>query len=256
MLGITTPCVMRVKATLESQGYEVVPFHANGTSGPAMEQLIEQGKFAGVIDLSTHEVIDQQHGGLAGAPNRLEALTRTAIPAVISVGGSDYVLFESMQKAPEKYRSRPHMVHNAQMTCFAPTADEMVAAAREMIERLNRALGPTIVVLPGKGFSRPNQEGVPPVRTRGQPGRHRRVPGDAAAWTFPLLRGRPAPQRSRLRRPRRRVHGKVCSREKRPRMWPLSPDGNRTWDHDWQPAPIPDVRCAGGPPEIRRLARF
>jgi uncharacterized protein (UPF0261 family) len=159
MLGITTPCVMRVKAKLENQGYDVVPFHANGTSGPAMEQLIEQGMFEGVIDLSTHEVIDHQNGGLAGAPNRMEALTRTEIPAVVSVGGSDYVLFESVQKAPEKYRGRPHMVHNAQMTCFAPTPDEMVAAAREMIGRLNRALGSTTVVLPAKGFARPNQEG-------------------------------------------------------------------------------------------------
>jgi len=159
MLGITTPCVMRIKATLEGQGYEVVPFHANGTSGPAMEGLIRQGKFAGVIDLSTHEVIDQQHGGLAGAPNRLEALTRTAIPAVVSVGGSDYLLFESVQKAPEKYRSCAQMVHNAQMTCFAPTPEEMVAAAREMVERLNRALGPTVVVLPRRGFSNPNREG-------------------------------------------------------------------------------------------------
>jgi uncharacterized protein (UPF0261 family) len=161
MLGITTPCVMRVKTILESQGYDVVPFHANGTSGPAMEQLIEQGMFEGVIDLSTHEVIDNQHGGLAGAPNRMEALTQTSIPAVVSVGGSDYVLFESIQKAPEKYRQRRHMVHNAQMTCFAPTPEEMVAAAREMIERLNRAKGPVIVLLPGQGFSRPNQEGAP-----------------------------------------------------------------------------------------------
>jgi uncharacterized protein (UPF0261 family) len=159
MLGITTPCVMRVKAELESLGYEVVPFHANGTSGPAMEQLIERGKFAGVVDLSTHEVIDQQHGGLAGAPGRMEALTRVRIPAVVSVGGSDYLLFESVQKAPEKYRNRAQMVHNAQMTCFAPTPGEMVAAAREMIERLNRALGQVVVVLPAKGFSRPNQEG-------------------------------------------------------------------------------------------------
>jgi uncharacterized protein (UPF0261 family) len=161
MLGITTPCVMRVKAELEGLGYDVVPFHANGTSGPAMEQLIEQGMFEGVIDLSTHEVIDHQHGGLAGAPNRMEALTRTTIPAVVSVGGSDYVLFESLEKAPEKYRERRHMVHNAQMTCFAPTPEEMVAAAQEMIERLNRAQGPVIVLLPREGFSRPNQKGAP-----------------------------------------------------------------------------------------------
>jgi uncharacterized protein (UPF0261 family) len=159
MLGITTPCVMSVKAVLEAQGYDVVPFHANGTSGPAMEQLIEQGMFEGIIDLSPHEVIDHQNGGLAGAPNRMEALTRTEIPAVVSVGGSDYLLFESVEKAPDKYRNRQRMVHNAQMTCFAPTPGEMVDAAREMIGRLNQALGPTIVVLPRKGFSRPNQEG-------------------------------------------------------------------------------------------------
>jgi uncharacterized protein (UPF0261 family) len=30
-----------------------------------------------------------------------------------------------------------------------------------MIERLNRAQGPIIVVLPARGFSRPNQEGAP-----------------------------------------------------------------------------------------------
>ncbi len=159
MLGITTPCVMRIKARLEAAGYEVVPFHANGTSGPAMEKLIEEGRFQAVIDLSTHEVIDNLYGGLAGAPNRLEALTRCAIPAVVSVGGSDYLLFETLQKAPPEYQGRPHMVHNAQMTCLAPTPAEMVAAAQEMIGRLNRAQGPMIFVLPQKGFSDPNQEG-------------------------------------------------------------------------------------------------
>jgi len=159
MLGITTPCVMRIKALLESQGYDLVPFHANGTSGPAMEQLIEEGMFEGVIDLSPHEVIDNQNGGLAGAPNRMTAYTRRAIPTIVAPGGSDYLLFESMAKAPPKYRDREHMVHNPQMTCFAPTPEEMVAAAREMIERLNRALGPTLVVLPSQGFSRQNQAG-------------------------------------------------------------------------------------------------
>ena len=161
MLGITTPCVMRVKATLEGLGYDVVPFHANGTSGPAMEQLIEQGEFVGLIDLSTHEVIDQQHGGLAGAPNRMDVLTRVALPAVVSAGGSDYLLFESVEKAPAEYRDRARVVHNKQMTCFAPTPDEMVAAAREMIERLNRALGPAIVLLPAQGFSMQNKAGLP-----------------------------------------------------------------------------------------------
>ncbi len=47
MLGVTTPCVMRIKTLLEEKEYEVVPFHANGTGGPAMEEMIKAGKFIG-----------------------------------------------------------------------------------------------------------------------------------------------------------------------------------------------------------------
>ncbi|MBC7259327.1 MAG: Tm-1-like ATP-binding domain-containing protein [Chloroflexi bacterium] len=158
-LGITTPCVMRVKAILETKGYQIVPFHANGSGGPAMEDLIEAGKFAGVIDLSVHEVIDGIYDGLAGAQNRMDALTRYAIPAVVSVGGGDYLLWESVDKAPPAYRDRPKMVHNAQMTVFQPSPEEMATAARAMIDRLNRALGPTLVIIPTVGFSDMNQPG-------------------------------------------------------------------------------------------------
>lgn len=159
MLGITTPCVMRTKETLAEEGYEVVPFHANGTGGPAMEELIAAGKFVGLIDLSTHEIIDHLNGGLAGAPNRLDVLSRYEIPAVVSAGGNDYLLFESLEKAPEAYQDRAHMVHNAQMTTFLPSPDEMRQSARTMVRRLNRALGPTLVAIPTQGFSRPNQKG-------------------------------------------------------------------------------------------------
>lgn len=158
-LGMTTPCVMRVKGHLEGLGYEVIPFHANGTGGPAMEQLIEAGRFSGVVDLSTHEIIGGMYGCLAGAPNRLEALTRYEIPAVISVGGNDYILYETIEKAPEEYRDRPVMVHNAQMTIVRPWPEQMRETGQVMVERLNRALGPTLVVLPLKGFCDPNQEG-------------------------------------------------------------------------------------------------
>ncbi len=158
-LGMTTPCVIRVKSLLEAQGYQLIPFHANGTGGPAMEDLIQAGKFAGVIDLSVHEIIDGLHNGLAGAQRRFEALTRCAIPAVISTGGNDYLLWENVDKAPEAYRNRRYMVHNAQMTVFEATTEEMIEAARVMIEPLNRALGPTLVIIPSVGFTDVNQPG-------------------------------------------------------------------------------------------------
>jgi uncharacterized protein (UPF0261 family) len=158
-LGMTASCVMRVKSLLEPQGYQIVPFQANGSGGPAMEDLILANKFVGVIDLSVHEIIDHLQGGIAGAPNRLEALSRSSIPAVISVGGVDHVLFESLDKAPADYKNRPFIVDDARTTIFQPTVNEMKAATRFLAEQLNRALGPTIVVVPSVGFSEINQPG-------------------------------------------------------------------------------------------------
>jgi uncharacterized protein (UPF0261 family) len=124
-----------------------------------METLLRQGEFVGIIDLSPHEVIDHRYGGLAGAPDRFESLTKIEVPAVVSVGGIDHLLFETLEKAPTKYHKRAHVVHHAGMTAVAPTPRQMVAAAREIIERLNRALGPTIVLLPLRGFSELNRSG-------------------------------------------------------------------------------------------------
>lgn len=161
MLGITTPCVMRLKRNLEPLGFDVVPFHAVGSGGAAMEELIEAGRFAAVIDLSTHELINHLNNGLVGTPGRFEALTRFKIPAVISVGGIGVLAFESLEKAPEKYRNRPYIVHNDQITHVRPTPEEMIEAANVMVERLNRALGPTLVIWPKKGSSEVNREGAP-----------------------------------------------------------------------------------------------
>ncbi len=159
MLGITTPCCMQIKAGMEVAGYEVVAFHASGTGGAAMEELIEAGKFVGVIDISTHELINQLYGGLTGAPHRLEALTKTNTPAVISVGGIDVLAFESLAKAPEELRGRPTVIHNAQIVHIRPKPEQMIKVAQVMAERLNRALGPTMVTIPMKGFSEYNKEG-------------------------------------------------------------------------------------------------
>src|SRR5439155_17228651 len=63
MLGNTTRGVMEVKDLLAARGYEAVIFHSNGVGGPAMEELIEQGLFAGVIDYTTDELADPLLGG-------------------------------------------------------------------------------------------------------------------------------------------------------------------------------------------------
>jgi uncharacterized protein (UPF0261 family) len=156
---MTTPCVMRLKRLLGQQGYQIAPFLTGRSGGPAMEELILAQGLTGVIDLSVHEIIDYLFGGTAGAPDRLESISRCSIPAVVSVGDMDYLQFDSLEKTPPGYHNRPHIVHDEQMTVVQPTATEMEAVARYLAEKLNLALGPTIVVVPSVGFSDVNHPG-------------------------------------------------------------------------------------------------
>lgn len=43
MFGVTTPCVNAVKEKLVKEGYETLVFHATGTGGRAMEDLVRGG---------------------------------------------------------------------------------------------------------------------------------------------------------------------------------------------------------------------
>ena len=49
MFGVTTPCVTKAREILEEAGYEVLVFHATGTGGQAMEDLVKGGFLAGVL---------------------------------------------------------------------------------------------------------------------------------------------------------------------------------------------------------------
>ena len=64
MFGNTTPAVDRARARLEARGYEVVVFHATGTGGRTMEDLVGSGYFKGVLDITTTELADEVCGGV------------------------------------------------------------------------------------------------------------------------------------------------------------------------------------------------
>ncbi|MBW2031429.1 MAG: Tm-1-like ATP-binding domain-containing protein, partial [Deltaproteobacteria bacterium] len=61
--GFITDAAMLAKECLERFGYEVIPFHANGTGGMAMEELARENTFAGILDLALHELADDLMGG-------------------------------------------------------------------------------------------------------------------------------------------------------------------------------------------------
>lgn len=161
MFGNTTPCIMHARSILVKKGYEVVVFHPNGTGGPAMEALIDQGVADGVLDLTLHEVSGELFGGIMGAPNRLEAAGRRGIPQVVGPGANDYLVMEKPEDIPPEHRHRKAFRHSREMTLVRVEAQEMVKVAEVIAERLNQATGPTTVVIPLRGFSYPSREGGP-----------------------------------------------------------------------------------------------
>ncbi len=162
MFGVTTPCVTAVRGLLEAAGCDVTVFHATGSGGRAMEGLIDDGYFAGVLDVTTTEWCDEVVGGvLTAGPTRLSAAGRRGIPQVVSVGALDMVNFGGIETVPERFRERTLYRHNATVTLMRTTADECVEIGRRIATQLNAATGPTALVLPLRGVSAIDAPGQP-----------------------------------------------------------------------------------------------
>jgi uncharacterized protein (UPF0261 family) len=158
--GNTMGAVMVCKPLLEAKGYEVVTFHANGIGGRAMEEMIDQGLFDMVLDLTTHELTDLIcDGNHNPGPDRLKAAARRGLPQVLAPGCIDYIVQGAKATLPAKYQDRATYYMNPLMTLVRTAADEMAEVGRLTAKRLNESRGPVVYVLPGKGFSLPNHPG-------------------------------------------------------------------------------------------------
>jgi len=154
MFGNTTICVGAAKKILEEAGYEVLVFHATGTGGRTMERLIETGRIAGVLDVTTTEWADQLVGGvLAAGPHRLSAAAQSGTPAVVAPGCLDMVNFWAPETIPERFNTRKFYPHNPNITLMRTTPDECAELGRILAERLNASRGPVMLLLPCKGWS-------------------------------------------------------------------------------------------------------
>ena len=163
MLGTTTPGALRCKKILEDRGFEVVTFHQNGTGGIAMDDMIREGAFQGVMDLNLHEIGDRFVGGLHGAirDDRLEAAGAVGIPQVIAPGSINYAVWGPLSSLPVELKSRKYIVHNPNLTLVRLSPEELISVGKLTAQKLNHAKGPVRVFIPLKGFSYPDRKDLP-----------------------------------------------------------------------------------------------
>lgn len=162
MLGTTTPGALRAKGTLEKKGYEVVAFHQNGTGGIAMEDMIRQMAFKGVLDINLHEIGDRFVEGLHGAirEGRLEAAGALGLPQVVAPGSINYTVQGVPDTYPEKMKRRKVFFYNQTTTLVRLTPEELEAIGKIVAQKLNKAKGPLKVFIPLKGFCFPDRQGL------------------------------------------------------------------------------------------------
>ncbi len=157
MFGNTTRLVDAARAIFEQHGYEVLVFHATGTGGRTMEDLIRDGFIAGSYDVTTTEWADELCGGVFSAgPTRLDAAGARGIPQVLAPGCLDMVNFGPQETVPARYREDPtrkFYVWNPQVTLMRTTPEENARLGRILAEKANAAKGPVQLFLPLRGLS-------------------------------------------------------------------------------------------------------
>jgi len=162
MFGNTTRCVDRARQILDEAGYDTLVFHCTGAGGKTMESLVESGRVAGVLDLTTTEWADQVVGGVfAAGPRRLEAAAKKGVPAVVAPGCLDMVNFNAPETVPAQFEDRLFYQHNPNVTLMRTIPEECRQIALEIAKRLNESVGPVTVLIPKRGVSMIDLEGQP-----------------------------------------------------------------------------------------------
>jgi len=153
MLGPCEKCASTVREMLEKNGYQVIGFSAAGIGDRAMEAMIEQGFFDGVIDLAPGAVIEHIVGGMRDAgPNRLEAAGKAGIPQIVSTCGVNHIT-PPKSKYTDDLKMRRKYDLDKFRTWLRASPEELKLAANVFAEKLNKSEAPVKAIIPLKGWS-------------------------------------------------------------------------------------------------------
>jgi uncharacterized protein (UPF0261 family) len=154
MFGNTTTCINHAREILEGENYEVLVFHATGTGGRTMEELIADGYITANLDLTTTELADEVCGGvLSAGPDRLMAAARKGIPTVLAPGCVDMANFGARTTLPQEYQSRLLYEWNPDVTLMRTSIDENRTIGEMIANAANASIGPVAILIPLRGVS-------------------------------------------------------------------------------------------------------
>ena len=139
---------------LRDKQYIPVPCHAQGRGDRAMDELIREGWFQGVIDFVSRGVGEQLlDGNCAAGDDRIIAASEVGIPQVIAPSGLDMISVGGRQDLLEKYKDRPQAIIDKLRIEVRTNADELKEMAAIIARRLNISEAPCAILNPLKGWS-------------------------------------------------------------------------------------------------------
>lgn len=158
--GFAEMAVQAAVGMLEEAGFTPIVCHAQGKGDKAMEEMIRDRVFSGVIDICIGGIIENLFkGNRDPGPDRLMAAVETGIPMVLAPCGLDFLSYGGSPVMLEKTKDRPRFVQDSLRVQVRTTSGELCAAADAIAERLNGATGPWTFLAPLKGWSSLNREG-------------------------------------------------------------------------------------------------
>ena len=156
-MAVQTAIVM-----LEQAGFTPIVCHAQGKGDKAMEAMIRDGAFQGVLDICIGGVLEHMFkGNRDPGPDRLMAAVETGIPMLLAPCGLDILSYGGRPDMLEATKDRVQYVQDALRVQVRTTAAELCQAADVIAQRLNGARGPWTFLIPRKGWSSLDKEGRP-----------------------------------------------------------------------------------------------
>ena len=162
-LGVLTSGAQLALELFAARGYEVLVFHAVGSGGRAMEQMMRQGIVGAVFDYAMGEITDELFGGLrAGGKQRLTVAGSLGLPQVLCPGGVEHVgVLVPPNTVPARWQDHQHVFHSPVVLAPRLNEGEMRQVAREIGRRLQSTRGNAVLMLPKHGTGRYAMPGGP-----------------------------------------------------------------------------------------------